>query len=141
MRRKAIAVLTVLSACTLGFEALSEAQVMDANQGLSSKQQGMVTISAFTANGGVEKLKTALHEGLDSGLTVNEIKEILVQLYAYTGFPRSLNALGTFMGVMEERQKKGIKDELGKEPSPFPAGKSSVELGTEIQTRLVDPPA
>jgi alkylhydroperoxidase/carboxymuconolactone decarboxylase family protein YurZ len=140
MRKKAIAVLTVLSAWTFGFTALSEAQVMDANQALSPKQQGIVTISAFTANGGIEKLKTALHEGLDSGLTVNEVKEILVQLYAYAGFPRSLNALGTFMGVREERQKKGIKDELGKEPSPLPAGRSSVELGTEIQTRLVGRP-
>ena len=82
----------------------------------------------------MEKLKTALNEGLDAGLTVNEIKEILVQLYAYAGFPRSLNGIDTFMGVLEEREKKGIKDELGKEPSPLPANKSSIELGTEIQT-------
>ena len=27
--------------------------------------------------------------------------------------------------------KKGIKDEIGKEPSPMPANKSSIELGTE----------
>jgi len=63
-----------------------------------------------------------------------------VQLYAYTGFPRSLNGLGAFMGVMEERGKKGIKDKAGKEASPFPADKSSIELGTEIQTRLVGRP-
>jgi len=44
------------------------------------------------------------------------------------------------MSVMEEREKKGIKDELGKEPSPMPGNKSSIELGTEIQTRLVGRP-
>ncbi|MGA2223692.1 MAG: hypothetical protein ABSH41_04525 [Syntrophobacteraceae bacterium] len=89
----------------------------------------------------MDKLKTALNEGLDAGLTINEIKEVLVQMYAYTGFPRSLNGIGTFMSVLEERQKKGIKDELGREPSPLPANKSRLELGTEIQTSLRGSPA
>ena len=42
--------------------------------------------------------------------TVNEIKEILVQMYAYAGFPRSLNGIHTFMAVMDERQVEGIKE-------------------------------
>jgi 4-carboxymuconolactone decarboxylase len=81
-----------------------------------------------------------LNEGLDAGLTVNEIKEILIQMYAYAGFPRSLNGIDNFMGVLEERKQKGIKDEPGKEPGPMPANKSSIELGTEIQTRLAGKP-
>ncbi len=113
---------------------------MDAHQALSAKQQSIVPIAAFTANGDLQKLKTALNEGLDAGLTLNEIKEILVQMYAYSGFPRSLNGISTFMSVMEEREKKGIKDEIGKEASPLPANKSRLELGTEIQTRLVGRP-
>lgn len=120
--------------------AISEAQTMENNQALSSKQRGIIPIAAFTAKGDLEKLKVSLNEGLDAGLTVNEIKEILVQLYAYTGFPRSLNGIGTFMGVMEERQKKGIKDETGREANPLPTNKSSVELGTDIQARLVGKP-
>lgn len=110
------------------------------NQALSSKQQGIISIAAFTAKGDLEKLKISLNDGLDAGLTVNEIKEILVQLYAYTGFPRSLNGLNTFMDVVKERQKKGIKDIPGKAASPFPANRSSIDLGTEIQTRLVGKP-
>jgi hypothetical protein len=70
-------------------------------------------------------------------LTVNEIKEILVQMYAYAGFPRSLNGISAFIGVLEEREQKGIKDELGREPSSLPADKSSIQLGTEIQTSLL----
>lgn len=132
--------LAIILASMFSIEAISEAQTMDKNQALSAKQQGIIRIAAFTANGDMEKLKTALSEGLDAGLTVNEIKEILVQLYAYAGFPRSLNGLSTFMVVIEERQKKGIKDEVGREASPFPANKSSVELGTENQTRLVGKP-
>jgi len=96
--------------------------------------------AAFAASGDLEKLQHALNEGLNAGLSVNEIKEILVQLYAYAGFPRSLNAIGTFMKVMEEREKKGIQDEIGREASAFPADKSRMELGTEIQTQLVGKP-
>jgi hypothetical protein len=107
------------------------------NEGLNAKQEKIVTIAAFTALGHLQKLKTALNEGLDAGLAINEIKEILVQMYAYTGFPRSLNGINTFLEVLEEREKKGIKDKPGKEPSPLPANKSSIELGTEIQTHLI----
>lgn len=119
--------------------AVSEAQTMKA-EGLNARQKGIVPIAAFTASGDMEKLNTALNEGLDAGLTVNEIKEVLVQMYAYAGFPRSLNGIAAFMGVMEERGKKGIKDMPGKEPGPMPANKNSIELGTEIQTRLVGRP-
>jgi alkylhydroperoxidase/carboxymuconolactone decarboxylase family protein YurZ len=120
--------------------SVSQAQ-STTHSSLNAKQQGIVTIAAFTAKGDLERLKTVLHEGLDAGLTVNEIKEILVQMYAYCGFPRSLNGITTFMSVLEERKAKGIKDEAGREASPLPAGKSSIELGTEIQTSLIGAPA
>src|SRR6185369_13985594 len=111
MNRMITEFLAIVLAMMFVIAAISGAQPMDKNQALSSKQQGIIPIAAFTAKGDLEKLKVSLNEGLDAGLTVNEIKEILVQLYAYAGFPRSLNGIGTFMGVMEDRQKKGIKDE------------------------------
>lgn len=43
---------------------------------MNTRQKEIVTIAAFTANGDLQKLKTALNEGLDAGLTINEIKEI-----------------------------------------------------------------
>jgi quercetin dioxygenase-like cupin family protein/alkylhydroperoxidase/carboxymuconolactone decarboxylase family protein YurZ len=45
------------------------------------------------------------------------------------------------MGVLEEREQKGIKDVPGKEPGSIPVNRSSIELGTEIQTRLIGAPA
>ncbi|HJW30117.1 MAG TPA: carboxymuconolactone decarboxylase family protein [Saprospiraceae bacterium] len=114
---------------------------MDKNQALSAIQQSIIPIAAFTAKGDMKKLKMALNEGLDAGLTINEIKEILVQMYAYCGFPRSLNGINTFIDVLEEREQNGIKDKLGKEPSPMPANRSNIEFGTEIQTRLIGAPA
>lgn len=84
------------------------------SRALDASQQSLVTISALTASGNLEALHTQLHAGLDAGLTINEIKEALVQLYAYCGFPRSLNALNTFKTVLDERKAKGISDVEGK---------------------------
>lgn len=107
---------------------------------LDAKQQGIVSISAFTANGDQALLKQALMEGLNAGLSINEIKEVLVQLYAYTGFPRSLNALHTFMSVLKERRAKGINDNPGNLPGPLPSGRDRFVFGTEMQTRLIGAP-
>jgi 4-carboxymuconolactone decarboxylase len=142
MNKKNVLILAGIIFSLFSFINMSEAQSMkDENQVLTARQEKIVTIAAFTAKGDLPQLKDALNEGLDAGLTVNEIKEILGQMYAYCGFPRSLNGISTFMGVMEERQAKGLKDELGREPSPLPTDKSRIELGTEIQTRLIGAPA
>jgi 4-carboxymuconolactone decarboxylase len=109
---------------------------MEQNQTLNAKQKSIIVIAAFTANGDLVKLRTALKEGLDSGLTVNEIKEILVQMYAYAGFPRSLNGINTFMTIMDERRAKGIKDEAGKEASPVPPDMNRSEYGANVRARL-----
>lgn len=120
---------------------VSEAKSVEAEkQGLSAKQAAIVTIASFTARGDLAQLKGALNEGLDAGLTVNEIKEVLVQMYAYAGFPRSLNGIGTFMTVLDERKAKGIQDEEGREASALPVDKSSIEIGTDIQTQLAKGP-
>jgi len=119
---------------------LNAQQPMNTNTPLNVKQQSIVTISAFTAKGDLLQLQNALVDGLDAGLTVNEIKEVLVQLYAYTGFPRSLNALQTFADVLNQRKKNGIKDESGKEASPLPTNKTKLQFGTEMQTKLVGQP-
>ena len=81
-----------------------------------------------------------MNDGLDAGLTVNEIKEILVHTYAYCGFPRSLNGIGVFMNVLSEREAKGIKDEVGRDITPIPRDRNSIEFGTEVQTKLAGSP-
>jgi len=105
-------------------------------QSLTTKQKSIIPIAAFTANGDQLKLKTALITSLDNGLTINEIKEILVHLYAYAGFPRSLNAISTFENVIKERQQKGIKDVIGKEASPINFNGNKFEFGKNVQTIL-----
>ena len=103
---------------------------------LNEKQKSIIPIGAFTAVGDLENLKNSLNEGLDKKLTINEIKEILVQSYAYAGFPRSLNGINTFIGVLNEREKNNVKDEMGKEASPIENNINRNEYGEKVRTSL-----
>lgn len=113
-----------------------EAAPMGTVSALNEKQQSIITIAAFTASGDLDRLRPALGAGLEAGLTVNEIKEVLVQMYAYAGFPRSLNGLNTFMAVMQDREAKGIKDTVGKEATPLPADLDKDAYGAEVRAKL-----
>ncbi|MBE9463880.1 carboxymuconolactone decarboxylase family protein [Dyadobacter subterraneus] len=77
---------------------------MDQKKELNLQQQSIVAISALTASGDLENLSKQLDTGLDAGLNVEQVKEILVQLYAYCGFPRSLNGISALMAVTEKRK-------------------------------------
>lgn len=52
----------------------AEARPVNTTHAPSAKQRGIIPVAAFTAAGDQERLKTALTEGLEAGLTVNEIK-------------------------------------------------------------------
>ena len=109
---------------------------LESNKTLTVKQQSIVTIAALTAKGDLPNLKPALNSGLDAGLTINQIKEVLVHLYAYCGFPRSIRGLQTFMEVLDERKAKGINDILGAEASPIQDDRSKYERGKENLEKL-----
>jgi 4-carboxymuconolactone decarboxylase len=120
--------------------AVQASAARDAQQVLSRKQQSIAPIAATMAVGDMVKLNAALNQGLDAGLTVSDAKEILVQLYAYTGFPRTLNALGELMKVVEARKQRGVHDLPGREPGPVPTGRELLALGTANQTKLIGSP-
>lgn len=107
---------------------------------LSQQQQALIPIAAFAATGEMDALRHALNAGLNQGLTINEIKSLLVQVYAYAGFPRSLNALNTFMAVLDERQSQGINDAEGKSSQALPAAYDALAQGSDNQTKLVGQP-
>lgn len=109
-------------------------------QNLDSKQQSIVSIASLTAKGDLDKLKTALNTGLEAGLTVNEIKEVLVHLYAYCGFPRSIRGLQTFMQVLDESKDKGISDNIGNDASPIDETSSKYKRGKKILGELTQTP-
>src|SRR6188474_3379744 len=98
---------------------VTNAQTILETKALSEKQKAITLISALTAKGELTKLKQALHTGLDAGLTINECKEVLVHLYAYCGFPRSISGLQILMATLDERKANGIKDNIGREATPI----------------------
>jgi len=107
---------------------------------LSNKEKGLVNIAATTASGELTKLKNALNKGLDHGLTTNQIKEGIIHLYAYAGFPRSIRGLQTLMAVLEERKAKGIDDPLGAEASPIGNDQPKYDRGKAILEQLTGIP-
>lgn len=133
--KKDISVLTI--ACFFLFLCNSLlAQTSNSDQALSIRQRHIVTIASYTGKGDLIHLKTALGEGLDAGLTINEIKEILVHAYAYCGFPRSLRGLQTFITALDERKAKGINDKTGREASPITDQRSKYERGRDILSEI-----
>ena len=93
--------------------------------------------AAWEAKGDLQRLDKAIRKALDSGVSVNELKDAFAQLYAYTGFPRSLNALNTLEHVLSERESQGIADDEGKpfhRPAAWDDAKLALQLGTDMQT-------
>ncbi len=101
---------------------------------LTAKELAIVDLSAAVARGDQTALSNALNTGFDAGLTLNEAKELVGQLYAYCGFPRALNAATTLMKVAAEK-----KPAEGRGPNPPPAGKA-LDYGTANQTKLCGTP-
>ncbi|WP_229209036.1 MULTISPECIES: carboxymuconolactone decarboxylase family protein [Dyadobacter] len=114
--------------------------VASSQKGLDPKAKSIIIISSLTAQGEIPELKKQLGGGLDQGLSVNEIKEVLVHTYAYCGFPRSIRGLQTFMQVIEERKAKGIHDKMGREASPVPVDSNKYERGKKILGELTGAP-
>ncbi|MBR2817130.1 MAG: carboxymuconolactone decarboxylase family protein [Reyranella sp.] len=140
-----LGLLTVLSPASYAQDTKqmnqAQATALSASDILTARQQAIVPIGAFAAAGDIPKLNTALNQGLDAGLSVSDTKEILVQLYAYAGFPRSLNALGELMKVLEARKQRGIQDAPGHLPSrAIPKGDALLATGTANQTKLAGAP-
>jgi 4-carboxymuconolactone decarboxylase len=129
-----------LLAIAVAMVSTVSAQQQQMEKQLSPKQQSMISIAAITAKGDLVKLKPVLNNALEAGLNVNEIKETIVHLYAYAGFPRSLRGLQTFMAVLDERKAKGINDEIGARASPVSDERSKYERGKAILEKLTGVP-
>lgn len=108
---------------------------------MDKKQQNIVTLAALTAVGNLDGLKVALGTSLTDGMTVNEVKEVLVHTYAYCGFPRSLRGLQTLVTVLDEREAKGITDNRGREASPITDARGKYERGRDILAKISGVPA
>lgn len=104
---------------------------------MTDREKSIVIVSVFTAKGDMIELEKSVKLALEKGVTVNEIKESMIQLYAYCGFPRSLNALGILFNIINESKKSGKILKIGRESTPVPKDRNSLIYGTKIQTEIV----
>ena len=131
---------------------------------LTERQKGLAACACLMAQGDLERLEPAVRMALDNGVTINELKEAFSQLYAYTGFPRSLNALGVLNKVLENgrsseshpslledgrvvtdegkanKQPEWQEGKPWKRPAEWDDAKKAYELGTKNQTQLSGKP-
>jgi alkylhydroperoxidase/carboxymuconolactone decarboxylase family protein YurZ len=130
-----LALAVLLIACS----PKQQTKTKDMNQLSFTTDQAawMSVIACDEAKGDLVSMESAIHNGLEAELTVSQIKEALSQLYAYTGFPRSLNALGVLQRVIGDRQAKGVKVIMGEDASALSDEYDALKEGTRVQTQLV----
>jgi 4-carboxymuconolactone decarboxylase len=75
--------------------------------GLERKQRSIVVISSLITQNKPAELKNHIRFGLNNGLTVDELQEILIQTIPYVGFPTIAEATTAVIEVLRERGLDG----------------------------------
>lgn len=84
-------------------------------KGLDLKSKEIAVVAALTAMGTAEpQLKVHINGALNTGSSINELKEVILQMSVYSGFPSSINAINSLKEVLDERKNEGLNDEIGK---------------------------
>ena len=133
-------------------------------QTLTERQKGLAACACLMAQGDMNRLEPTVRMALNKGVTINELKEAFSQLYAYTGFPRSLNALGVLSKVLENgrsseshpslledgrvvtdegkanKQPEWQEGKPWKRPAEWDDAKKAYELGVKNQIQLSGKP-
>jgi len=70
--------------------------------GLELKYRSLAVVSALAAIGQNQELKTHLRGALNLGWTVDELREALLQISGYAGFPAAHEALDVLSEVVKQ---------------------------------------
>lgn len=74
--------------------------------GLDLKSREIATVAALTALGNAApQLKVHIEAALQVGCTETEIKEVIIQMAVYAGFPAAINAMTIAKEVFNNRSK------------------------------------
>ena len=68
---------------------------------LSPRDRSLVTVAALIAGGNTEQLTGHLRRARDNGLTETELKEVIIHLAFYAGWPRAMSAVKVAKRVFE----------------------------------------
>ena len=72
-----------------------------AREELSPRDRSLITVAALTAMGKMEQLTFHLGFARRNGVTDEELKEALLHLAFYAGWPNGMGATGVLKGVVE----------------------------------------
>ena len=148
MKRIQFLAALALPLATLAQNPSTEPSAMNAST-LSPLDAALADIGAAIARGEQDKLAAAFTAGFDAGLTLDQAKEVVGQLYAYCGFPRALNAATTLRAVAGSKfEGSNVPGSGTPEPanlgtcelSNYVLGSDSLSIGTTNQTELCGGP-
>lgn len=80
---------------------------------LDNKSKEVAAVASLIAQGAMPQLKVHLNGALNTGCSVNEVKELILHLSVYVGIPRAINATNVLKEVLDERKGNGIEDKEG----------------------------
>ena len=137
MKKLALFALAMLMLAACGTKSIKENEKPMNTLTFNAEQAAFMSVIACNeAKADYIALADAINGVLEAGLTVSQVKEASSHLYAYTGFPRSLNALGTLQKVLEQRKIDGKTTIEGVEATPMPKDFDALKVGTEVQTKV-----
>ena len=70
---------------------------------LSTRDRSLATIAVTLAGYQSDQLRVHLQRGLDNGVTVQEISELIAHITLYSGFPTGVNASRMFAEILRDR--------------------------------------
>ncbi len=70
---------------------------------LSKRDRSLITVAALIAGGNTEQLPGHLMRAKDNGLTETELKEVIIHLAFYAGWPKAMSAIAVAKRVFGEQ--------------------------------------
>jgi 4-carboxymuconolactone decarboxylase len=77
--------------------------------GLDHRTRSLVTIALLAASGSHEELKLHVRATRNTGATLDEVKEVLLQVAVYAGVPAANSAFRIAKSTFEEMAKEGAR--------------------------------
>lgn len=71
--------------------------------GLDLRSRLLIVLTVLASRGQAAELRNYIHVALKQGLTPEELREVFLQLTAYTGYPVGQGAFAVLLDVLEER--------------------------------------
>jgi 4-carboxymuconolactone decarboxylase len=104
--------------------------------GLTLKYKEIAVVAALVAMGNAApQLKVHLNGALNVGCSLDEIKEIILQMSAYAGFPAAINGMNALKEVLVERKEVSPGDDSGEKVNRRPPT-DRYETGVEWLSKL-----